>query len=312
MSCETVNSKTLTINNECLYFPFINSFYSITFPVGSYKIDLYAASGGFTLTHQINAPGKGGYTSGILSLKSPTTLYLYTGGIGGNTTVGKHDQGKGGYNGGADGGYDNDNCPTAGSGGATDIRTISGTSIESLRSRIMVAGGGGSAGCYIYAGLGGNGGNINGQDGFPTTKHKHPGGKGGSQTGDEKYFGKGQKGEDGSSVNGEAGGAGGGGYYGGLAGESNNDEDSGSGGGGGSSFISGMEGCIAILEDGTSAGHPYHYSDLYFTMPNMVSGFNLGNGFAIISKFHFICFIKSCKMMNSFSYITYLMIFILK
>ena len=299
MSCDVITSTSLRLSNECSYFPFINTFYTITFPRGTYKVDLYAASGGFTLTHQINPPGKGAYTSGILALSSSKTLYLYTGGIGGNTTVGQHTQGEAGYNGGAPGGYDSDNCPSAGSGGATDIRTISGDTNDALRSRIMVAGGGGSAGCYIYAGIGGNGGNLNGQDGFPTTQHNHPGGKGGGQTGDPQFFGKGQQGMDGTPQNGEAGGAGGGGYYGGLAGESNNNEDSGSGGGGGSSFISGMEGCNAVLENGTHAGHPFHYSGLYFHMPNMISGFNLGDGYAIISRINM--FFKTCQTKNKIS-----------
>ena len=67
---------------------------------------------------------RGAYTNGIINLTKGTILYVYVGGSNG-------------YNGG--GGQSSDRP----GGGATDIRLIEGVDFNSLKSRIMVAAGGG-------------------------------------------------------------------------------------------------------------------------------------------------------------------------
>lgn len=90
--------------------------------------------------------GYGGYSSGVLVLKEPTTLYLYAGGRGeysssatrGTTT-------SGGFNGGGTGVtryWTSAYSSGGGGGGASDIRI--GT--DSLYARVIVAGGGGGNG----------------------------------------------------------------------------------------------------------------------------------------------------------------------
>lgn len=91
--------------------------------VGYYKFELWGAQGTGDATS-----GRGGYVSGIKKLNQGDTFYVYVG----------SKNAKGGWNGGGKGNS------TYGGGGATDIRIVSGDwdNYESLKSRIMVAGGG--------------------------------------------------------------------------------------------------------------------------------------------------------------------------
>ena len=153
---------------------------------------------------------------------------------------------------------------------------------DSLKSRIMVAaGGGGSAGTagglFGYDGGGGYDGKGGRQTGGGTAVSNHYYcGKGGQTAGS---FGKGGNGGMNSDRSGEGltggGSGGGGGYYGGSGGAGictgvTN-------GGGGSSYISGHEGCIAI--DSTStvnniipAENSLHYSGYFFTETVIIDG----------------------------------------
>ena len=268
-----------------------NSPYELHFNPGIYKIILYGAAGGYTTFGKENQPGKGGMVSGFLNLEKYTKLYLYVGGQGTNTSSG--DAGEGGYNGGVDGGtdYGSGDCGSAGSGGATDLRIEGGDWNNSvgLRSRIMIAGGGGSPGCYSYAGKGGDGGGLEGIQGGNTTSSSASYGKivEGGLPGTQKngsHFGYGEKGEDGEeSLRSEAGGSGGGGYWGGFGGSNSiNNTASGSGGGGGSSFISGHPGCYAIDINGNPTDSNIHYSKIRFYNTKMETGVNLDDGKAII------------------------------
>ena len=87
--------------------------------------------------------GTGGYSTGILSLSTPTSIYLYTGGKG-NYSNGS-EKGKvvsGGFNGGGSSKirwYTSAYSSGGGGGGASDIRIGS----DSLYARVIVAGGGG-------------------------------------------------------------------------------------------------------------------------------------------------------------------------
>ena len=296
MDCREYNNasahSTFKIDNQCTIFRYSEPYYTISFLSGTYIIELYGASGGYTKFVKVNEPGRGGYTKGVLKLRSPKTMYLYVGGQGGNTSAeGSHPNGgTPGYNGGAPGANDNSvnlDCPSAGGGGATDLRLESGewNLINGLKSRIMVAAGGGSAGCFDYGGKGGDGGGINGQDGSPNSPaditYVVDGGKGGGQG--YGNFGEGISGESGEDpIRGEAGGSGGGGYYGGEGGRTSGNSQSSSGGGGGSSFISGMDGCIAY--ESIDQDVSVHSSGIRFRFPNTSSGVNLGNGYAIIKK----------------------------
>lgn len=105
---------------------------------GWYKIELWGAAG------YGSSGGKGAYVSGIIYLEDNDHLYFYVGeqGKSSGTTF---------------------NSGTTKGGGATDVRLISGdwNDTDSKNSRIMVAGGGGSAG---------NGGAIAGQGSSPGTQ----------------------------------------------------------------------------------------------------------------------------------------------
>ena len=108
---------------------------------GYYRLEVWGAQGGDT-------GGNGGYSTGDIYLTAGTKLYIYVGGSGDSATC-SNDICPGGFNG---GGYRH---KYKGGGGATDIRVNS----DSLYSRVIVAGGGGSG---IYGGVGGgeNGGSI--------------------------------------------------------------------------------------------------------------------------------------------------------
>ncbi len=191
-------------------------------------------------------------------------------------------------------------------GGATDIRLTNGSwdNFNSLKFRIMVAGGGGGRGysTNVSSYFPGCAGGLTGQDAYGNHMWTFAG-TGGTQTSGgidsehtTKYldlnglFGKGGKGYG----NYDGGGGGGSGYYGGSGGI----VDSGSGG---SSFISGHTGCNAISSSSTSSnivhtGQPNHYSGYVFTNTVMKAGNesmpsptgstetgHTGNGYCIIT-----------------------------
>ena len=162
---------------------------------GKYKIELWGAQGEVSTV----ATSFGAYTSGEIELKRGEKLYIYVGKSGAN----------GGYNGGG-GNYKNSSSPRTG-GGATDVRITSGTwnDITSLRSRIMVAAGGGGHSGYNPATYSGSGGGLNGYDG---TAHYVVGyrGYGASQTaggsGSQQNGGFGYGGGNGAYSDGHIGG----------------------------------------------------------------------------------------------------------
>ena len=283
-----VLSSSVEIKNSSIYiFPAKKS-YNVTLTKGRYMVHLKGAAGGKTTYQQINPGGKGGETQGIITLNKSYTFYLFVGGKGGDSCV--NTAGAGGYNGGSIGstvlGGDND-CATGGSGGSTDMRTIGGewNDISSLRSRIMVAAGGGSSGCWLYSGLGGDGGGIegvNGGDSFRSGYTILKGGAQGTQV-NGSNFGYGEKGGDGIN-NGEGAGSGGSGYWGGYGGKSGCNGCSAGGGGGGSSFISGHPGCIAINENGEQKENSIHYSGFFFNNTITSVGTNDNDGEARIKK----------------------------
>ena len=257
---------------------------------GVYKIECWGASGG-----DLNAyvGGKGAYTNGNILLSKNQVLYIYIGEQGGRTNIQSTPFNSGSFQ--KDNGLEWQ-WGRAG-GGATDIRFASGTwdDFNSLKSRIMVAAGGGGAnnrncteigsttGPYYGDGNGGYGGALIGGAGT-TENHINPlnnivGGyftdtgatqtTAGYYTAYLPYTNNGYGGGFGFS-NGNAQAGGGGGYYGGAT-------VGHCGGSGGSSFISGYPGCNAIDKSSTSdniihTGLPNHYSGFVFTSSQMIAG----------------------------------------
>ena len=246
---------------------------------GTYKVELWGASG--QIEDSVAGPGNGAYTSGNIKFNGNELLYVV---VGSSSP----------YNG---GGYGE-----ARGGGATDIRTLNDVSndFDNLKSRIMVAAGGGG--------------------GFhsPNTSNHKPGHAGGligydadadyDNTGQSPLSAKGYSGHGATQTSGGLGGTadlhpgiysnfdevmltkdgkfgkggfaaassgGGSGYYGG--GHGLHPGSTWSGGGGGSSFISGYSGCDAIAESSTEnniihTGQPNHYSGKVFTDSVMIDG----------------------------------------
>ncbi len=260
---------------------------------GIYKIELWGASGGENANIRPDSVGRGAYTVGNIELSKDDSLFVYVGQSDGNNTANIS------FNGGGSG-------ETSG-GGATDVRLVNGNwdLFDSLKSRIMVAAGGGG-GAY-KDGIGtndnnqrGDGGGLYGFDakwecnllncannpfdysGYGATQIK--GGNPGNAHNDnetpcdENYgkFGIGGMSMEYSGRHISSGG--GGGYYGGGYGF--HPGGTWTGGGGGSSFISGYEGCDAITSTSTENAieHTHqsvHYSGKKFTDANMIAGNSL-------------------------------------
>lgn len=147
---------------------------------GKYRIECWGATGGnATGISQASGTsgqratgkgGKGGYTSGETYLQKGEKLYVYVGGKGANAIA--YRDSIGGYNGGGLGTWDNTDDEAAGAGGgATDIRLVAGewNNFESLKSRIMVAGGGAGASWKTDGGAGG------GWEGLTNRQYSLPG-----------------------------------------------------------------------------------------------------------------------------------------
>ncbi|MDF2866362.1 MAG: glycine rich protein [Clostridia bacterium] len=252
---------------------------------GNYKLEAWGASGGNSTRYTTQYGGKGGYTSGTINLAKGQTIYIYVGEAGGPSASNDTTTDNGGWNGGGSL-LPGQNAFGAPGGGATDFRTTAGvwSDINSLNSRILVAGGGGGAnsrdGDYpstepsYYTGYGngagGHGGGLVGGDGTTGNQdafglnYGYGYGTGATQTsgGVNRRYVNGvltQSVESGtfgigggtSGSNGQAGG--GGGWYGGAYSAGHG------GGGGGSSYIGGV------------------------TNGSTQSGINSGNGKAVIT-----------------------------
>ena len=238
-----------------LIFNYVKSPIPINLQPSEYLVEVFGAG----------SSGQGGYAKGKLKLLKPITLYAYIGAEGSRGTT---------WNGSGVG--HNSSCY---GGGSTDLRLINGiwNELESLRSRIIVAGGGGGFG---GSGSGGVGGGLSGGNG--STSGYGTEGKGGTQTSGGSG-GTGGKFGIGGSRTGTGGGGGGGGYYGGGGTSADMYRYDDSGAGGGSGFISGHEGCNAIDKFGNHTNQPNHYSGIIFTETEMESGMNNDDGKIIIT-----------------------------
>lgn len=145
------------------YFNYTGSVQTFTAPVdGEYLLEVGGAQGGAAdYAKELGlSGGKGGVSTGKVTLKKGEVLNIYVGQEGAPTrdafNGGRYGQAT--FTTGDNGQYERDKRTDGGGGGATDIRK-SGTD---LNNRIIVAGGGGGAVTYGYHG-------INGGDGGGTT-----------------------------------------------------------------------------------------------------------------------------------------------
>lgn len=225
-------------NGAVMNFDYTGSVQTTTLTPGRYKLECWGAQGGNS--NQSNGTygngGKGGYSTGILNVSTNTTIYITVGGQGQNGIF--NTRTAGGFNGGGDGYGTNNSGVGGGGGGASDISLMSPVfshssyfinnirDTNSLLSRIIVAGGGGSAGYDVRnnAANGGAGGGTTGQDGLSNRVYHGTGGKqttfgtGGSSEEPNRYsvqakFGCGASASNSTDV---APGGGGGWYGGGL------------------------------------------------------------------------------------------------
>ena len=197
------------------------TYYKSTFPPGSYKLEVWGAEGGFN-------GGKGGYSSGVLTIDSPTNIYFFIGSKGSSVEE-TNSLTSTAFNGGGSGSTANTKLiRKAGSGGgATDIRLNGITKYH----RVIVAGGGGGATqVESLTDTLGHGGGWNGTD-------TESGAKGGTENGaifnlsDGRVHGS--FGEGGSNTKTEkTGGGGGGGWFGGSSGIAEGTRGYGAGGSG--------------------------------------------------------------------------------
>ncbi len=282
---------------------------------GTYKLEAWGASGGDAYGV---LGGRGAYTSGEIHLSAGETIYVYVGSAGTGyryKAVNLHNAG--GFNGGGNAlsntGDFSKNRWFASGGGATDFRLVPSeaedgwSGFDSLKSRIMVAAGGGGSmqhETYYKSAPGGYGGALQGGTGVTNNGTTYTNdASGGTQTSggyclfDQINCGVGQFGYATDNDTSDGGHTGGGsGYY--AGGSSRHTSAS----GGGSSFVSGYPGCNAIDASSTEdaivhTGQPNHYSGKIFSNPVMRRGNqtmpdhdgtenvvgNSGNGFAKIT-----------------------------
>ena len=102
--------------------------YRVDFQKGRYLIECWGASGSLPVSEFV----RGAYSSGILEVQNPITLYAYLGNVGTLNGIAT-------FNGGGRGSVQGNS-----GGGATDFRLVNGSfsSLEGLISRVIVAGGG--------------------------------------------------------------------------------------------------------------------------------------------------------------------------
>lgn len=226
-------------NGSVMNFDYTGSVQTATLTPGRYKLECWGAQGGNS--NQSNGTygngGKGGYSTGILNVSTNTTIYITVGGQGQNGVL--NTRTAGGFNGGGDGYGTNNFGVGGGGGGASDISLMSPVfshssyfinnirDTNSLLSRIIVAGGGGSAGYDVSnnAANGGAGGGTTGQDGLSNRVYHGTGGKqttfgtGGSSEESNRYSVQAKFGCGASASNStDVAPGGGGGWYGGGSG----------------------------------------------------------------------------------------------
>ena len=206
------------VAGDILNFDFTGAVQSVTLPPGRYKLEAWGAQGGSHSTTYVG--GKGGFSTGEISINEETEFFVLVGGQGLKTTTTNTKQG-GGFNGGGDAFTTNSKYPGCGGGGATDFRIGQ----NDILARVLVAGaGGGAFGATTGYGNGGAGGGTSGKTGVSSSSSYKPG-KGGTQTArGSSYYGTTLNSTSygtlaafgvGGSLSASYGSGGGGGWYGG-------------------------------------------------------------------------------------------------
>ena len=245
LSAFVLTMFSVTAFSQSTYtFNYTGSQQTLNLQAGTYSIQAWGGDG-YTQTTGYN--GKGGYSSGILTLASTQTVYIYVGGLGSYPSTGVTANAWT-FNGGGIG-YPSANALYGNGGGASDVRTVGGLwdNSASLASRVIVAGGGGAGRNSSY--IGGNGGGLTGGTGTYFSPDQPGGPTGGSQTAggaNTGYtsgltlatLGKAMT-WDGSTLTANFLAGGGGGYYGGGSGRV--------AGGGGSGYIGGVTSGTTIM-----------------------------------------------------------------
>ena len=249
-------------------FTYTGSQQTFTVPSGvsSITIKTWGAQGGnsgyYSSSGNCATGGKGGYSTGTLSVSAGNTVYVYVGGQGeGYSSCSIQMQSTGAKDGGWNGGGGNSITAYGGTGGggASDVR-YGGTATGNRKIVAGGGGGGGNAQSNSVLSNGGAGGGTSGQTMATSTQFwgRTPGSGATQSSGNSNGVG--------STANQNLSGGGGGGYYGGGKGENS------TGGGGGSGYIGG------VSDAETIAGNA--------TMPNPEGGTMTGregNGLIIIS-----------------------------
>lgn len=282
--CPDVFTTKVQISNSLVLskattFGYTGTAQCVVLPAGTYKVEAWGAGGMNGSYYHTGIGGYGGYTAGEIQLPTATSFIIYVGSKPSSVS-------QRGFNGGGKGFV---YYGSGSGGGASDIRLLNAAwdNFNGLKSRIMVAGGGGGASGYgTYGGATGRGGSGGGLTGYSgtysvccaggtyhtpaTAGTQTTGGIAGHYNANYGYAAKFGIGGDGYNSAGS-----GGGYYGG-GGPYCTTHVVGSGAGG-SSFISGHNGCDAINASSTSdnilhTGQPNHYSGFYFKNTIMIDG----------------------------------------
>ena len=219
--------------------------FSVPTGVSSITIKTWGAQGGsggyYSNSSYCSTGGKGGYSTGILSVSSGNTVYIYVGGQGeGYSSCGTQMQNTGAKDGGWNGGGGNSvtGAGGTGGGGASDVR-YGGTGTSNRKIVAGGGGGGGNAENSTRRSNGGAGGGTSGQTMATSTQFlsRTPGSSATQSSGNSNGVG--------STANQNLSGGGGGGYYGGGKGENS------TGGGGGSGYIGGVSDAETIAGNAT-------------------------------------------------------------
>ena len=266
--------NTTLFSNNSTTFDRVGEHEFIAPTTGTYKLEVWGAQGGDANATYLG--GKGGYSSGNITLAAGDKLYINVGGRGyGGQRVTTGGTILGGYNGGQNITYGTtDGLHYVGAGGgATHIATKSGTlaSLSSSQSDVkIVAGGGGGAYYHTsgYYGQGGVGGGTTGGTGGNGGNSTRTGCGGGTQSAGGTCNVNGTFGQGAVSAN-----SGGGGWYGGGAASGGNANYGLVGAGGGSGYIDGVTNGITISGDAIMPS--------YDGKKTMIG--NEGNGYAKIT-----------------------------
>jgi hypothetical protein len=137
-------------NFTSIDFPYTGSVYQLDLSKGTYIVETWGANGGNSNGGILEIGGTGGYSTGILTVLSKSTYYVYVGGAGLMKTASI--AANGGYNGGGNSPASPSGVQIGGSGGgATHIAAVSGllNTLSAGNPNIKIVAGGGGGSGYV-------------------------------------------------------------------------------------------------------------------------------------------------------------------